>query len=133
MSRGSNTGETGGKSDSRPRAADSCLLSSQSFFHNPPVYNVCNLLIIFIFKEEMGIAINPYIRQVKDLCISAITVDSFCHETGFLEAYPPVILSAMGTWIFRNMVSENHKDGNWGKLFKITSRNGHAFQRSERT
>ena len=122
-------GETGVQSDSRPRAADSCLLSAQSFFHNPPVYNVCNLLIIFIFKEEMGIAINPYIRQVKDLCISAITVDSFCHETGFLKAYPPVILSAMGTWIFRNMVSENHKDGNLGKLFKIVSRNDHALSR----
>jgi hypothetical protein len=39
-------------------------LISQSFFLYPPVHYICDFIIVFVFKEEMGISINSYVWQV---------------------------------------------------------------------
>ena len=81
----------------------------------------------------MGISVNSLFRQVKDLGVPAVTVDGFRHKAGFLKTDSPVIFPAMGAWRFGYVVAENHKDGDFGKPFKITLRNGHALQRAKGT
>src|SRR4029077_15776903 len=84
-------------------------------------YQVCNLQVVHVLEREVRLAVDAFVGQYHQLCVTSVRVHCIYERPRREESGNPNIEPGIGAWRRRNVISVNDQDRNVRELLSGAS------------